>query len=383
MFSQEGRQSGDAEWIASRGEDGDESSGPDRNAPADKSHSCPMIGAPLGVLQQPGGGLSLSVAAVLSDDGGRAGGSVLVGGANVCRAKGRRVLCATAVSASTGVLVDSRVFFGGVGGPTSASDAVVAWLSRLPDSVVIAVAASGWATAIDSAHEKSGFEAAMNALVGGGNSGDGSPAAGGQGKGGSWTLLGWKGMGSHKWARRQYRDGNTGNESGSRCASYVELFFCRPLPENAAAENTAGAAPKPTRVELQDKLCVTPLSSWQAPQALQAPQAEEVTPSLCGSVKTVAPVASAPAVAAAAVHESNACCFPVRGICFREGEPVVSVGPTVELVECKGWSTVLEACSAGSEDSVVDVGAWRLTTVSAAFGGCHDDTERFDDAAFG
>lgn len=383
----EGRLSGDAEWVASRGEGGDLS--PPR---ASAMTPCAMIGAPLVVLHS-GGGLSLSIAAVLAD-GNRAGASVLVGGAAIGQADGRRVLCAGAVSGATGTLLDSRVFVNGAGGEDGAtsSSAVVAWLGSQPGDVVIAMAASGWATATDETVD-SGFEEALRALlIGGDGSGDlsdggksqASPAAS---NGDSWTLLGWKGAVGQKWTRRQYV-ASAGNKKGARCATYLELFLPPTNPSTTASSaDTCGSAPEPVPVELKDRLCLTPLCSTRDPAVTPPPppQADESTrPSLRGSVKP----STAPYTAV--VEDGPA--FPTRGVCFRDGEPAVSVGPDIDLVDCKGWTTVLKGRAVGSgvsggggkvEPRSAEVAAWRVTTVSAAVGGWHDDTEKFDDAAFG
>lgn len=372
---QEGRQSGDAEWVASRGEGSSLSASPgsDHLSSSSSPIPSPLIGAPLGVLQ-PRGGLALTIAAVVGE-AGRGGASVLVGGATVSQADGRQTLCIAAVSGTTGMLLDSRGFT--LRDSKDSSDSVVTWLAELPDGVIVAVAASGVPTGGDSSHK--GLEQAIRVLVG--DSTDQSKSeelltsqdiGGGNS---SWTLVGWKGPGEQKWARRQHGSASDGKKS--RCELFVELIVPPLKPPPAIADDEAiDRLSNLTQIELKNRLCVNPLRSIQG----LAETSGAAIPSLRGS--------TTPPASVVAEEEPS---FPARGVCFKDGEPTVIVGPSVELVDCKGWTTVLQApaeregsrVGEGAGDSPRDPLAWRVTSVSAAVGGWHDDTESFDDAVVG
>eukprot|EP00903_Cladosiphon_okamuranus_P017573 g16186.t1 len=317
----EGRQTGDMEWIASRGEGGCASSSTGFR-PATSSNSqtaSSLVGAPLGVLQ-PGGANALCVAAVVESSGGA---SVLVGGATVSRlsGRGRRALCAAAVSSATGILLAAKTFV--LGDPTESTE-VTTWLTGLPEGTVVAIAAGGGRPANDSTLD-AGLGEALAGLAG-----DVGPDAV---KSEVFALVGWKGAGQREWARRQHRASGVGG--GGRCALYAELLL-PPPPGLAAADQAAGSK----QVELQDKLCLCPLRSAPADETLA----------------------------------------PARGVCGRVGEPTVSVGPTVDLVDCPGWTTTLQA---PLDVAVRPPAAWMVTAVYPAVGSMHDDTEEFDNAPVG
>lgn len=308
----------------------------------------PLIGVSLGVLQ-PGGGLALCVAAVEERNGDA---SVLVGGATVCRLSGggRGALCAAAVSATAGVLVDARTF------PLCIETdcaAIAAWVSDLPDGVVVVIAAGGASNA--AASLGAGLAEEMAKLVYDDRSdAQRSETAGGD-KSTKFALVGWKGVGSPKWTRRQ--DQGSGN---GRCfALYADLVFSPP----SASVNPS---PEPRQVELKNKMCLCPLRSHHG-QAAASPR--EALP----------------------LGGDGGFALPVRGICYRAGEPTVSVGPVVDLVECAGWTTVLQAPEATADANVSDAeggdasptSAWMVAVAHPAAGGWHDDTVAFDDGAVG
>lgn len=303
--------------------------------------------------------------------------SVIVGGATACRASGRGgrggALCAAAVSASTGVLLDARAFL--IRADGDLSSAVTAWLADLADGTVVAIAVAAGA-ALSSAHLGAGLTEAISKLVGGaGKDSERLPTSSGDVESTTaWALVGWKGAAEQEWASRQHVSGGDRN----RCGVYAELLLPpRSIPADQAPDTTANrSAP----VELKDKLCRIPLRSMRKAQAPAAPAPVE-TPSLRGS-------AVSPALATATDADIA---LSARGICYREGEPTVSIGPTVDLVDAVGWTTVLQgpardgsADATGGDREIVSAPAsWRVTSVSPAFGGWHDDTEGFDDGAVG
>lgn len=305
----------------------------------------PLIGVPLGVLQ-PGVGLALCVAAVEERNGDA---SVLVGGATVCGLSGggRGVLCAAAVSATAGVLVDARTF------PLCVETdcaAIVAWVSGLSDGVVVVIAAGGGSNA--AASLGAGLEQEMAKLVYDGGSYAKGSETGGGGKSTKFALIGWKGAGLPKWARRQ----DQGSGEGRRFALYADLLFIPP-------STSSNRAPEPRQVELKGKMCLSPLRSYHG----QATASPKEAPPLGGDEGVV---------------------LPVRGICYCAGEPTVSVGPVVDLIDCAGWTTVLQATAdatvsdtEGNKPSPTS--AWVVTIAHPAAGGWHDDTVAFDDGAVG
>ncbi|CAM9150392.1 unnamed protein product [Scytosiphon promiscuus] len=370
----EGRQSGDAEWVASRGEDGGGAGGgtgalatnAQEAASLKPPATSPLVGVPVGVPQSGGGGLAICVAAVVERSGDA---SVLVGGAAVCRlaGRGRAALCAAAVSSATGVLLDAKTFVLGDGqgdDSSAAAAAVTDWLTGLPDGAVVAVAAGGGGGGGGSSGGgelgamDAGLAEAMAKLVGDGSSSSSNGAEGeatqaGSAPTGGFTLVGFKSAGPQNWARRQHRA--TQQDKGGRCAVYAELVL--PPPPAAAGHVDTPRA----RMELRDKLALCPLRS--------VPSDDDAS--------------SAATVALSA---------PARGLCSREGEPTVSVGPGLDLVDCPGWTTtVLEAAggvtaSGKGEEEVppsIDSVAWRVATVHPAVGGTHEDTEEFDDSPVG
>lgn len=290
----------------------------------------------MGALQQ-GGSLALCVAAVVEGSGDA---SVLVGGKVVNRlsGKGKGALCAAVVSATTGVVLDARTF--SLGSAADSSE-MAEWFADLPDRSVIVVAAGGRGGKTGVPDRR--FAKIMNELVGDEEASEDRRAT-------SWTLLGWKGAGTQQWARRQDRT------SGKRCALYVELLLSP--PQSRTDDNAVGTRPAFTQVEFKDKICVCPLMSLQ-------------------SQTTVLP---------------DDATSPARGICYRDGEPTELVGPNVDLVDCVGWTTMLQTrrayentAESGGENKLEELvaTAWTVTTVSPALGGWHDDTERFDDGAVG
>lgn len=316
---------------------------------------------PLGVVQ-PGGALALCVAAVVE---GAEDAHIVVGGATVCRSsrKGRGGLCAAAVSAATGVLLGARTFWLGRDDNSSsaATGGLSDWLAALPEGIVVAVAACGGATA--AASLETGLTDALDKLVHGGNSNSEGSSPLEDGKSAGWTLVGWKGSGVQHWARRQ----NGSAASSKRCAVYAELLL---PPTPPSADNASGTGPKTTQVELKDKLCLCPLQSVQARTAA-TPTVPVDTPSLPGATSPT----------------TDGIRFPARGTCYRQGEPTVSVGPTLDLVNCPGWTTVLQAPEDGGETNTAEIDEerasttlWRTTTVLPAVGGWHGDTKAFDDS---
>ncbi|CAN0115449.1 unnamed protein product [Ectocarpus sp. 12 AP-2014] len=356
----EGRLSGDAEWIAARGEGGGPAGaagGSPRTAAA--AAASPFTGVPMASLQ-PGGGLALCVAAVVERSGDA---SVLVGGTTVCRlsegGRGHRgAVCVAAVSATTGVLLGANTFVLG----TEADSAAEAWLDGQPDGAVVAVAAAGGGQSKEQAGLGAGLTEAMLAQL----FGEGSPdtdADDGKSKPSddeststAIAVVGFKKgpTGARRWARRQHRGEDGG---GGRCALYAEILLPPPASGRAAA----------VQVELQDKLSLCPLRSLPA---------------------------EGDAAAATTTPSAAAGSAPARGTCRRAGEPTVSVGPAVDLVDCPGWTTVLQvpgdmagvasADDAGNEEvSAVPPVGWVVTTVHPAVGGTHEDTEEFDDGPVG
>lgn len=347
---QEGRQSGDAEWIASRGEGGglSASTGPAQTTSSSEAQAASrLVGVPLGVFQ-PGGSLALCVAAVVERSGDA---SVLVGGATVCRlsARGRGALCAAAVSATTGVLRAAKTFV--LCGPGESAE-VVNWLADLPDGTVVAIAAGG-GNKKDGALD-AGLAEAVAGLVGHDadpdiESTNSSTPEEGNKSAAVFTLVGWKGKGDGpwEWARRQHQNTAGGNGDGGRCALYTELLLTPPL---LAADHVA----TPKLVELKDKLCLCPLRSVPGDDSVQTPPA------------------------------------PARGVCRRTGEPTVSVGPAIDLVDCPGWTTILQApeekatAPDGTEKKDPQPhAAWTVTAVYPAVGASHEDTDEFDDSPAG
>ena len=308
----------------------------------------PLIGVHMGVLQ-PGGGLALCVAAVEERNGDA---SVLVGGATVCRLSGggRGALCAAAVSATGGVLIDARTF------PLCIDTdcaAISAWVSNLPDGTVVVIAAGGGSNTAASLGD--GLAKEMTKLVYGDRSDANGSETAGIGKSKKFALLGWKGIGSPKWARRQ----DQGSGNGRLFALYADLLFS----SHSASVNRA---PEPRQVELKDKMCLHPLRSHHG-------------------LATASPREAPP------LGGDGGVALPVRGICYRAGEPTVSVGPIVDLVDCAGWTTVLQAPEATADANVFDAegdnasptSAWMVTVAHPAAGGWHDDTIAFDDGAVG
>eukprot|EP00752_Nemacystus_decipiens_P003103 g2874.t1 len=340
----EGRQSGDAEWVASRGEDGSASAlpGPARSTSSNsQTTGSPLVGAPLGVLQAPaGGGASanaLCVAAVVERSGDA---SVLVGGATASRlsGRGRGALCAVAVSSASGILLAAKTFV--LGGEGSSAE-VTAWLAGLPEGTVVAIAAGGGGPENGPALDAGLAEALAGLAEDVVPDAAATESTPGNTKSRAFALVGWKGPGRREWARRQHRASGPdsgGGGGGGRTALYAELLLA---PPDLTADQ---AAISPKQVELQDKLCVCPLRS--------APGDE-----------TLAPAA------------------PARGFCRREGEPTVSVGPAVDLVDCPGWTTTLQAPL--ESNAVSPPAAWMVTSVIPAVGETHEDTEEFDDGPVG
>lgn len=346
--------------MASRGEGGTTSAlgEPDEETSSKSVTPHSLVGVPLGVLRS-GGGLALCVAAVVNGGGDA---SVLIGGTTVSRvaSRGRAGICAAAVSAATGVLLDSRTFL-----LRSEADysTAIGWLTDLPDGVVVSVAACGRASS--DASLGSGLEKTLTNLVSSGCSDDAKIAeTATDTKSRAWALIGWKGTGTQQWARRQYQ----GAENGKRCAVYAELM-CNLPP--LVADGASDTGTQPTQIELEGKLCLCPLNSLPA-EAIIAPV--EI-PSLRGSV-VPAPVSL----------RDDIIYSPARGKCHRAGESAVLVGPTVDLVDCPGWTTVLQApgaASSGEGNQVLPPTAWTVTTIYPAVGGWHHDTEGFDDGAVG
>lgn len=333
---QEGRQSGDAEWVASRGEDGSASAstGPRQATSSTSQTASRLVGAPLGVLQ-PGGGNSLCVAAVVERSGDS---SVLVGGATVSRlsGRGRGALCAAAVSAATGILLAAKTFV--LCGQADSAE-VTAWLAGLPEGTVVAIAAGGGGPQNDSTLD-AGLAEGLAGLARDVGPDGARESTSGETKSKVFALVGWKGAGQREWARRQHR---TAGDGGGRRALYAELLLAPP-------DLTADHVASPKQVELQDKLCLCPLRS--------APGDETIG--------------------------------PARGFCRRAGEPTVSVGPTIDLVDCPGWTTTLQApqdvaaTDGGAEkESACPPAAWMVTAVYPAEGETHEDTEEFDDGPVG
>lgn len=248
-------------------------------------------------------------------------------------------MCAAAVSSATGILLGAQTFV--LGGEKYSAE-VTTWLAGLPEGTVVAIAAGGGGgpengSALDSA--------LVEALAGlaedvGPDAATESTAGGTKSK--VFALVGWKGAGQRKWARRQHRTAGAGG--GGRCALYAELLLTP--PSDLAADHAAS----PGQVELQDKLCLCPLRSAAGDEALVA---------------------------------------PARGVCRREGEPTVSVGPTVDLVDCPGWTTTLQAprdvaAADGAENEpMCSPAAWTMTSIFPAVGQTHEDTEEFDDGPVG
>lgn len=294
-------------------------------------------------MLQPGGGTALCVAAAVERSGDA---SVLVGGATVSRlsGRGRGALCAAAVSAATGILLASKTF---VLCDRADSAEVTAWLAGLPEGTVVAAAGggSGGGGSENDSKLDAGLAEALAGLAGG----DAGPNAAGESTPGDaeskvFALVGWKGAGRRDWARRQHRAAGDG---GGRCALYTELLL---PPRVLTTDPTAVVGP--TQVELKDKLCLCPLRS-------------------------AAPGDEALALA------------PARGFCRRAGEPMVSVGPAVDLVDCPGWTTTLQApqdvaATDGVEsEPACPPAAWMVTSVYPAVGEAHEDTEEFDDGPVG
>lgn len=345
LWRQEGRQSGDSAWIASRGEGGE---GGDSSASAGGPSSeagSRLVGVPLGAVQ-PGGGLTLCVGAVVERSGDA---SVLVGGTAVSRlsGRGRGALCAAAVSADTGFLLAAKTFVLGGGQAADAAAGAASWLAGLPDGTVVVMAGGG---AEKDSSTDPGLAEAIAGLVGdvGADTAPGSSI-----ESNTFALVGWKGPGEREWARRQRRGSG---DKGGRCALHAELLLLPPPPPTASGGQPAAGSTR--QVELQDKLCLCPLRSGGDAEPAFAP--------------------------------------PARGACRREGEPTVLVGPTVDPIHCPGWTTVLQAPGddaaaaaaaanegGGREKKVLPPTAWMVTTVSSAVGGKHEDTHEFDDGPVG
>lgn len=286
----------------------------------------------------------------------------------MCRlsGRGRAALCAAAVSAGTGVLLDAKTFLLGDGQDdgSAAAASVTDWLAGLPDGAVVAVASGGGGGGgphKGSAGLDAGLAEAVAKLVGDNSSSNSNPnSAEGKPTGvdssaptKGFTLVGSKSATPQNWARCQHRGTQDGN--AGRCAVYAELVV-PPAPADLV-EN-----PATLQIELRDKLALCPLRS--------VPGDNDDAPSARASVALSAP--------------------GVRGLCRREGEPTVSVGPALDLVDCPGWTTtVLKAPEeAGATDDAEKKGspapaAWRVATVRPAVGGTHEDTEEFDDGPVG
>lgn len=280
----------------------------------------------------------------------------------MCRLAGRGLaaLCAAAVSPDTGTLLDAKTFVlgdgrvGGDGSSTAAAAVVVDWLAGLPDGAMVAVAAGGGGTQNGAYSPDAGLADAMAKLVGSDSHSSSPDAAEGKETTadsvptrGWFTLVGSKGSGPQKWARRQH--GST-QENGGGCAVYAELVLPTAAP---------GVSNTETEIKLRNKLALCPLRSVPGGDGAEA--------------------------AAAAMLSA-----PVRGVCRREGEPTVSVGPALDLVDCPGWTTTVLKGSeketgsdhVGGKASSIPV-AWRAATVYPAVGGTHEDTEEFDDGPVG
>ena len=362
LIPQEGRISGDAEWIASRGEDG--ASTPSETPSNFSQVKSSLVGAPLGQLQ-PGGGLGLCVAAVVE---GPMEASVLVGGVTVCRLSGNTqgALCAGAVCSMTGLLLDARTFSMQNSEETSTLTAELPeWLDDLPDDVVVAVACSSGKASGSTAALAEELEGTLKKVVHGSHANAAGNSAAREGKvvtGYGWTLVGWKGADVPEWARRQEHPAGC----GKRSALYVELLFSPPALPSGESSTPAAPAFEERKVELENKMCLTPLRSLPA----QAEAGAE---------------ASAPAFPPEAIK------FPARGMCHRAGEPTVSIGPIVDLVDCPGWTTVLSAPKDRLEADMAGEGGgkaspsavWRVTTVAPAVGAWRPHTKPFDGTADG
>lgn len=236
-------------------------------------------------------------------------------------------------------------------------------MADLPNGTIVAIAANAGGGNEENGLLDAELAGAVAGLVGHEGLGpdiDASTSAEEASKSKVFTLVGWKGKGDgpREWARRQNRcpaEGDDDDDGSGRCALYAELVL---TPPPLAAEDRVVAAPK--LVELKDKLCLCPLRS--------VPGDDDPT------------------------HQSPV--LPARGVCRRTGEPTVSVGPAVDLVDCPGWTTVLQAPS--EEEKEVATGtdgvekkdpqppaAWMVTTVYPAVGSSHEDTEEFDDGPVG
>lgn len=252
--------------------------------------------------------------------------------------RGRGALCAIAVSSAAGILLAAKTF---VLGDEGGSAEVAAWLAGLPEGTIVAIAAGGGGPEDDSTLD-AGLAEALAGLAGDvGPDAEAESTPPGSTKSKSFALVGWKGAGQREWARRQHWTSGAG---GGRCALYAELLLA---PPDLGADQVAT---DPKQVELQDKLCLCPLRSAPGDETLAS----------------------------------------ARGFCRREGEPTVSVGPTVDLVDCPGWTTTLQAPQdvaaadgAENEPSCSPAAAWMVTSVFPAVGETHEDTEEFDDGPVG
>lgn len=368
---QEGRQSGDAEWVESRGEGGVGCSSQVTNATVWSSSqpSCPLIGAPMGVLRD-GDVLALSIGATVADKDERVRAKVSVGGVTVSEVVGYRVVCAAAVSGRRGILLDSRSFALHDG---NAASAVIEWVANLTDGAIVAFAGTGWGTEVSADEFVSVWADITRMLVSNGVTGNATEVATSDSTvedGFSWTLVGQKGAGGQqKWARCK-----RGNSSKStHCALYLELVMSA-SPLLFQKDAVGASAGTPAQVELKDRLCVTPLRSVM-PSA---------TPTATAAAESGASSSSTPESQKSILFSDAS---GVRGTCFRSDEPVVAIGPDVDLVKCKGWTSVIQTPAAsrneGDEPITAPQVAWRAVTKSAAVGRWHGDTESFDDTVVG
>lgn len=296
---------------------------------------------------------------------------ILVGGAKACHSPGNAhgALCAGAVSSTTGVLLDARAFSLRTEEGSSALTAELPeWLDNLPNGVVVCVAC-GSGRATSAAALADGLKGALENLL----HGDQDDAADSRavrkltGTTG-WTLVGWKGAGVPEWGRCQ--DHNAGY--GKRSALYAELIFPPPAP--SAVEQYPGASSKSMKIELEGKLCLSPLCSLPDEAQMPAPAAmPDVISSPVDSVQKSTPTAEGTKL-------------PARGLCYRPGESTVTVGPTIDLVDCPGWTTVLSAPSDTDNlegRKALPSAVWRVTTVSPAMGVWRPHTTPFDGMADG
>lgn len=362
---QEGRQTGDAAWIAARGENGGGYSSRDSVAvisTSSRKAASPLIGCPLGHVQE-GGALALSLAAIVADTGRGVGASISVGGVLVSKAQGSRVVCAAVVSGNRGILLDSRCFFLREG---NEAGEISAWVAEIPEDSVVVFAGTDWINENSRDGASIHWANAVRMLVSG-NSGLPKAAENSAQEGPSWVLVGWKGRARQEWTRRE----NSSAGRGTRCGLYLELV--KPGPQR---EDMESPAPKLTHVKLENKICLTPLRSVTSEAS---PLAEDASHVESGEL---------PVQVASFLEEEAP--FRVSGACFRPQQPVVAVGPEVDLAHREGWTTMFRvpaeghaASAAGKEGTREFFSSWRAAMVSSAVGGWHGDTETFDDTAVG